>query len=351
MKVAWANAASSAMTGNANQGAAALVAASESPARTAPASRDPGMTVEVKPITDADVSAVAAFLHATLNSRIPASTWSRVISVPWRVEAPNHGFMLRARQRVVGAYLAFYSERVVAGQVERFCNLGSWSVLPEYRFHSVRLLKALLAQDGYHFTDLAPSHRVESVNTRLAFRYLDTAVALIPHLPWPTMPARIRITADPDVVARTLREPDLALYRDHAQAAAVDHLVLSCGSESCYVMWRKRWWRGHPLFAAILYVSNPALFRRATPRLSRHLLLHHRVAATLAELRIVRLRPPHAVVLPHPRVLVRRHNSRVTRSYAARYQGTIPPKMYRSATLDPWDIDDLYSELVCVPDW
>ena len=55
----------------------------------------------------------------------------------------------------------------------RFCNLASWSVLPEYRFHSVRLLKALLAQHGYHFTDLAPSEKVESVNARFKFRYLD----------------------------------------------------------------------------------------------------------------------------------------------------------------------------------
>ena len=88
--------------------------------------------------------------------------------------------MLRDGQRVVGVYLAFYSERFIADQVERFCNLGSWSVLPEYRLHSVRLLKALLAQDGYHFTDLAPSEKVESVNARLKFRYLDTSMALLP---------------------------------------------------------------------------------------------------------------------------------------------------------------------------
>jgi hypothetical protein len=309
------------------------------------------MTVEIVPITDADVAAVADFLHANLNSRVPSSTWSRVISMPWKVDAPNHGFMLRDGRRVVGAYLAFYSDRLIAGQVERFCNLASWSVLPEYRFHSVRLLKALLAQDGYHFTDLAPNERVESVNARFKFRYLDTSMALVPHLPWPTLPGRTKISADPDVITDALAGPDLELYRDHAQAPAAHHLMLIRGGESCYVMFRKRWWRGRPVFAAILYVSNPSLFQRAVIPLARYLLVHYRLLATLAELRIVGIRPRTSFMLPHPKTLVRRHNSRIARSYSVRYQGTFHPKMYRSASLEPGQIDDLYSELVCAPDW
>ena len=80
------------------------------------------------------------------------------------------------------------------------------------------------------------------------------------------------------------------------------------------------------MFAAILHVSNPELFRRATCPLTRHLLVRHRVLVTLAELRIVGRRPRLSVLLPSPR-----------------------PKMYRSASLEPAQIDDLYSELVCIP--
>lgn len=47
------------------------------------------------------------------------------------MEALNHGFMLRNGQRIVGARTTFYSERLVAGSVERFCGLGTWYVLPE----------------------------------------------------------------------------------------------------------------------------------------------------------------------------------------------------------------------------
>jgi hypothetical protein len=309
------------------------------------------MTVELTPITVADVPAVADFLHANLNRRVPALTWTRVMSPPWKAEAPNHGFMLRDGQRVVGAYLAFYSERPLDGRIEKFCNLASWAVLSDYRFHSVRLLKALLAQDGYHFTDLAPSAKVEAVNARLKFGYLDTSVAVIPNLPWPTVPGRTRISADAEVIRDTLAGRDLELYRDHERALAARHLVLIRGRDSCYVMFRERWWRGRPMFAAILYVSDPGLFHCALIPLTRYFLLRHHLPVTLTEFRIVGRRPRFSVRLPYPETVISRHHSWLSRTYAARYQGTIPPKMYRSRSLVAGQIDDLYSELVCVPDW
>ncbi len=59
--------------------------------------------------------------------------------------------------------------------------------------------------------------------------------------------------------------------------------------------------------------------------LTRHLLVRHRLVATLAELRLIERRPRMSFELD---------------SW---------PKMYRSADLEPAQIDDLYSELVCVP--
>jgi hypothetical protein len=280
------------------------------------------MTVEVAPITDADVAAVADFLHANLNDRVP---WELASSaVPWKVEAPNHGFMLRDGQRVVGTLLALYSQRLVAGRMERFCNLTSWCVLPDYRSRSISLLTALLAQEGYHFTGLTPSEGVQEILAWLRFRFLDTSAAVVPNLPWPTLPGRTRISADPDVIERTLAGTELELYHDHAQALAAHHLVLIRGQDSCYVMYREV--RCHNVPAAIvLHVSNPDLFHRAVIPLTRHLLVRHRLLATLAELRIIE-RKPH--------LSFKRHGW---------------PKMYRSASLEPGQIDYIYSELACVP--
>ena len=86
------------------------------------------MSLEISPIGDADLDAVASFLHRNLNKRLSASEWRGAMSASWKSDAPNYGFMLRDGQRVVGAYLALYSERTVAGRTERFCNLASWAV-------------------------------------------------------------------------------------------------------------------------------------------------------------------------------------------------------------------------------
>jgi hypothetical protein len=280
------------------------------------------MTGEPTPITDADVAAVAEFLHANFNDRIP---WALSCSaVPWKVEAPNCGFMLRDGQRVVGALLALYSERLVAGRAERFCNIGTWYVLPGYRSRSISLLTALLAQEGYHFTVLTPGEGPQEILAWLRFRFLDTSAAVVPNLPWPTLPGRTRISADPDVIERTLAGTELELYHDHAQALAAHHLVLIRGQDSCYVMYREVRYHSVPA-ALVLHVSNPDLFHRAVIPLTRHLLVRHRVVATLAELRIIKRKPHLSFKWNHG------------------------PKMYRSASLEPGQIDYTYSELACVP--
>ena len=280
------------------------------------------MTVEVTPITDADVAEVAAFLHANLNERVP---WDRAISsASWKVEAPNHGFMLRVDQRIVGTQLAFYSERLIAGRVERFCNICAWCVLPEFRFHSLRVHKAVLAQDGYHVTSFTPSQQVVPIHDRFKFRSLDTSAVVIPNLPWPSRPGRTKVSSDPDVIESTLTGAELELYRDHAQALAARHVVLTRDQDSCYVMYREMRQKGVP-FASVIYVSNPKLFHRAMIPLTRHLLIRHGLVATRAELRTI----GHQPLLSLKR--------------------TSWPKMYRSDSLDPDQIDDLYSELACVP--
>lgn len=289
------------------------------------------MAVRVTPITGADVEAVAEFLHRELNQRVPADAWARAVRVPWRTpgteDTPNHGYMLvddaGAGDVVVGAYLAFYSERVINGRSEQFCNLGAWCVHEDHRFHSLRLLKALLAQDGYHFTDLSPSGNVVEIDLRLGFELLDTSTVLVPNLPWPGRLSTA--TSSPAELERALKGSDRKIYEDHRNTAAARHVLLRSKGEHCYVMFRKDRRKGLPLFASVLHVGNRAVFRSAVRSFCSHLLVRHGVPATLAELRIIGHRPRSSVPLQSPR-----------------------QKLFRSDTLHPDQIDDLYSELACV---
>lgn len=278
--------------------------------------------VEMKPIAAEDLSEVADFLHANLNDQVP---WAEACApMSWNVAAPNHGFMLRDGQRVVGALLALYSERLMSGRSERFCNMGSWCVLPDYRSWSISLLKALLGQEGYSFTVLTPDTGSQEILAWLGFRALDTTAAVIPHVPWPALPGQTKVSADPVVIGRTLTGAQLALYGDHAKAMAARHLVLIRDEDYCYVIWREATYGRKPV-AQILHVSNPGLFHRSLFPLARHLLLRYRLVATLAELRLVDYKPHLSV----------------------KYDGW--PKLYLSTSLAPEQIDYLYSELTCVP--
>jgi hypothetical protein len=285
----------------------------------------PRTAVDLQPIGDDDIERVARFLHANLNDRVPPEAWARALDARWSGDRPNAGFMLVDGDDVVGAHLAFYSERLIAQRRERFCNLGAWCVLPEFRLHALRLLKALLAQDGYHFTDLSPSGNVVGINARLGFRALDTATVVVPNLPWPSWPGRDLISSDPAVIERTLTGRDLELYRDHAPMTGARHLVLVRGREWCYVVLRKERRKNLPLFASILHVSNPELFRRMARPFARHLLLRHGAAVTLAEDRVVGHRP---------RLSLRQRSPR--------------QRMFLSPDLEPGQVDYFYSELVCL---
>jgi hypothetical protein len=276
------------------------------------------------PIEDDDVDEVAAFLHANLNSRVPPSVWSDAMTHRW-VDSPNHGFLLRDGHDVVGAYLAFYSERVIGERVERFCNLGAWCVLDAYRSQGLRLLRAMLAQKKYTFTDLSPSGNVVALNQRLRFTTLDTATAAVVNLPWISGRTGILVTSDPRLIEQSLTGTALRLFHDHADLAAARSVLIRAGDDTCYVIIRRDRRKRLPVFGSVLYVSNPDLFRRAGRAFSRHVLRRHRILVILAELRVVVERPRGSVMLRRPR-----------------------PKMFRSERLGADDIDYLYSELTNV---
>lgn len=279
----------------------------------------------VSPIAATDLDRVGEFLNRNLNRRISSADWARAARVPWSVDAPNHGFMLLDENNIVGVYLAFYSSRAMKGRTERFCNLGAWCVAPKHRLHSLQLLRALLGQPGYHFTDLSPSGNTVPVNERLKFARLDTAAALMPNLPWLSWPGQHWVTSERAAIERVLAGRDLQIYRDHQHAQAAKHVVMTYRDEQCYVIFRRDRRKNLPLFASVLYVSNPSLFQRMARIFGRHLLVRHRVLVTLMELRVVGGQPAGSFLLRSSR-----------------------PKMFRSDSLQPDQIDNLYSELVCV---
>ncbi|MDB5540172.1 MAG: hypothetical protein JWQ89_1899, partial [Devosia sp.] len=234
-------------------------------------------SIALKPIRRSDAQRVGLFLNQHLNAHISAEAWADAITPKWQVDAPNHGYMLTAAGVIVGVQLAFYSERQTEEGPVRICNLAAFCVREDHRMQSVRLLKALLSQKGYSFTDLSPSGNVRPLNIRLGFQQLDTATALVPNVAWPLWPTRTRLIADLATIATTLTGADLQIYHDHLGAQAAHHLVLVRGQRHCHVIFRRDRRKNLPLFATILHVSDPELFHEAGGLVFRHLLLRQGV--------------------------------------------------------------------------
>jgi hypothetical protein len=281
--------------------------------------------VLLRPILRDDAVRVGQFFHDNLNRRISPGQWADAIVPTWQVDAPNHGYMLLENGQVVGGQLAFYSQRETSAGPVRICNVAALCVLPTHRAHSLRLLRAILSQPGYSFTDLSPSGNVRALNLRLGFRQLDTATALVPNAASLLAFPKLRLIEDRDAIARRLEGRDLRIYLDHAGAWAAQHLLLVDGVRHCHIVYRRDRRKNLPLFATILHVSDPDVFRAGWGQVFRHLLVRHGIAFTLIELRLVHDRPRLSLLL-------RAHR----------------PKMFRSDRLSPEAVDYLYSELTCV---
>lgn len=279
----------------------------------------------VRPITQADVAAVSDFLHGHLNARVPAQAWARLLTPPWPSPADDRGFQLVHDGRIVGAYAAVYSTREHGGRRIQVCNLAAFCVLEEYRSRSLLLIRAMLKQKEYVFTDLSPSGNVVAMNERLGFQRLDTATRLTANIGWPKRRG-IRISQDADAIARTLAGDDARVFVDHREAPAAQHVVVVSGERYAYLMFRTDRRKRLPLFVTPLYVGgDQRLLERAWGAVASRLLLTHGLVATLAERRVLGFAPRLGIDLKHPRA-----------------------KMFRGDGVAPTDVDYLYSELTLV---
>lgn len=226
---------------------------------------------------------------------------------------------------VVGANLAFYSSREIAGVTERFCNLAALCVRDEHRVHTLRLVRALLKQRDYSFTDLSPSGNVVTMDERLGFVHLDTTTVARPNLP-ARRPKGIDLVTDLDQIEAALSDRDLRILADHRECAAARHAVLRVGDRTCYIIFRIDRRKRLRLFASLLHVGDPDIYVQYGRYLGAFLLTRYRAPVTLVERRLIGRRS-----IGGPQLVL-----------AGR------PKMFKSRHLDASQIDYLYSELTCV---
>lgn len=278
--------------------------------------------VSVSPISRGELEDVGKFLTSHLNGKLAPSEWYRESALAWSADAPNCGMKLVSDGRIVGVFLAIYSDQQPRGQVERFCNPHSWCVLPEFRGDAVKLAAALVKQPGYHFSMLSPSPKVEAVFRFMKFKELDRRIAIFPNFPSMT---RLSAIDDPDEIRACLSGNDLHDYDNHRTLDWLRHVVVVDKDEpKCWLTFKVRKLKRLPC-ADIIGISNRHQFGRCLPAIRNYLLFRAGALLGRLESRFVDAEPAFSY--------------RGERSQA---------KLFLSNTLGDADMRNLYSELVAL---
>ncbi len=271
--------------------------------------------VTLEPILDADLDAVGDFLHRSHDPTRSAAAWARLFRYPWERCKPNNGFCLRHNGAIVGVAGAIYSDQVVRGSTEHFCNITSWVVADSHRSHSTRLLNACLSQPGYHFTNFSPMPVVQGILKFLKFAVLDSTCFVVPCRPWPLMPRCKVVTGD--AVARALNGPALQVYSDHRTLSGLLHAAVD-GNYIALAPSRVK----HLPALEVLHAGDAARFTDALPDICSHFFMRGCLFLK-ADARFLTAKPAFSSERP---------------------LGV--PKYFRSGTLQTSDISSLYSERV-----
>ena len=249
----------------------------------------------------------------------------RIFEYQWRRDETHCGLILVDGERTVGFLGMIFSRRQINEKTEKFCNLTSWYVHPDYRSRAVSMILPLHGMKDYTITDLTPAKNVYTVQNKLGFKDLDAAGRLLlpigRRLFQPKYPAQ-ELTHDLAAIENRLEGQDLEIFNDH-QPYPCFHFLLSGKCRYCYIIYTKSKRKRIP-YVHLHYISDPDLFGLAYRDIRKSILAHTRAYFILIDSRLVKTRKlPLSICLP----------------YRA-------PKQYLSTRLKPEQIDNLYSELV-----
>jgi hypothetical protein len=279
----------------------------------------------VTPITKEDVPDVGRFLHENLNRKISAEAWASSLLHRWIDAPPNHGAKLVSGERIVGVCCALYSEQVIEGQVERFCNPHSWCVLDEFRNSSINLVLYIVKQKGWHFSMLTPNPKVEQIFRHLGFKDLPKELLYLPYVPSLTaMSNRSIIETSPSQMAKVLSQAAAKEFSDHQSIPWLRSVTIGVPGDTCVVFYKPTRQKKMP-GARILGLTDRHAFAR------HHGLLRH-----------------HLMVAEHL-VFSRIEKRYVDSEIGLSWQGTrSEAKLFMSKSLAPRHFRDMYTELMAL---
>ncbi|NHC34883.1 hypothetical protein [Scytonema millei] len=256
-----------------------------------------------------------------LNDRI---NWRNVFDCSWQKE-DYCGYGLFDGKEIVGFLGLIFSRREIGDRVENFCNIHSWIVKPQYRDRSISLILPILRLKDCTLTDLSPAPRVIEILQSLGFKKLDSKLRVLLPIGGRNRSAieKVKLTQEKSHIAERLSKQNFRLFQDHINYSNCNHLLIDNGKNYCYVIYTivKQAFLSH---CYIQYISNIQIFSQYSGAIRSEIMRHSRTPLVVVDSRLIApFKLPFSYDLPF--------------SF---------PKLYKSSSLKPARIDNLYSELI-----
>jgi hypothetical protein len=278
--------------------------------------------VSVRPIAASDFERIYPLL-GWHDPSLGIDVWRRIFDYAWYHDEPHCGYGLFDGDEAVGFIGFIFSERRLAEQTVRFCNLTTWVVKPAYRGHSLSLMVPLMRLKDYTITDLSAGEGVIQISKRLGFQDLDTAVqVLLPYRQAAIAPGSQIFTGD-EIAPLPLQLVDQIIFNDHRPYANCQQLVLQSEQGYCHIVYTLN--RDPELsYCHIQAISDVVLFERHQGTIRQRIIRDSGIPLIVIDARLVQ-------------------TAELPASYRLPLESA---RIYRSSQLKPTQIDNLYSELM-----
>jgi hypothetical protein len=249
--------------------------------------------------------------------------WRRIFDYPWRGPGDPIGYVVRVGGEVVAFMGLIRSEITVDGRLERMANITSWVTRDDASGAGALLVLPLQRLRDVTITSLSSNDAAARVLGRLGFEPLETAQLILAPTARLAVPARRapRVLGRPEDIRPLLGDADARILDHHAGLA--DHLLAADADGACYAVYSVRSRKGART-ARFHYLSDRRTFARAWPAMHRWLIARRGIAFGEIDARLL---------------------AGVDVAGTIR-RGIAAPRLFRSDSLPPHLVPELYSEII-----
>jgi hypothetical protein len=287
---------------------------------------------ELREVHEDSATTIKGFLS---NREGFAGNWDALFSYPWKVKDRPYGYAVFDGDKAAAFIGTMFSERVLAnGSKETFCNFTTWFVEEEYRPQRLGLmvLRPVLTMKNVCVTALSPADTTRDILKQFGFLFLDVDQITVPILPGIASlisPGRAGcvLSFEKAEIEKYLGSHEREIFEHHKGLACIHFVVAEKGTgRYCYGIATST-----PLgkfralgarYLNICYLSDSQVFAKNFPSIKWKLWLEGRFVFL-------------------------RYDARFLPSGLSRFESrTKKARQFKSSTLAPSTIDNLYSELV-----